>query len=599
MRALNPTAMLRASVALFRRRETAADIAKAKAAPARMTREAMRRPDALSARVISHERKYIWLCNPKVASRSIIAALRAADPSAEVIRNASLSRIYEIYPEAKDYFTFAFVRHPVTRAYSLYRDVLHGGIDTERSQLPNRRRRPALSPERHGLDEASAFEEFCEWLRAYGPNPFADPRFMSQSAQLRIPDGCLPDFIGRFENLDADFDAVTERLGLPPTPLPLLNTMAARKARHNEGQSDTADLRPCVTPYAEDALRARYAEDFRIGGYAPAVNAIEVWERNGEWRMAGRISTPNSKPVISVVIELSRRTVTGKIPVHESIRNQINRHEQIDMDQVEFIVVGDTAFDAASYGENVISARSPKGGHYERLNAGAALARGEFITFWAGDCKASQGYLTRALNILRDSPEASGVTSITAYDGRNLISELNTIVSFGYLTSLGAARLSASNPAPSHGVVIRKSFFTDRPFGNYSAMYGGDMHLTDYAIRSGAPLMLDPGMKVLHEDMSFSLKALLDRHLREIFSMNEVYYSDHIIRSALIVALKSPRWRYARVKSYAPAFGWKKPRMMASTLVLGLYGALDVCAVLVLAISPSLLRKWIRYQFGE
>jgi len=561
MRALNPTAMLRAFAALFRRREAAANVV-----------EAMRRSDALSAKVISHERKYIWLCNPKVASRSIIAALRAADPSAEVIRNASISRIYETHPEAKDYFTFAFVRHPVTRAYSLYRDLLGGD----------------------GIEEASAFEEFCD-----GSGAFADPRFLSQSAQLRLPDGCLPDFIGRFESLDADFNAVAGRLGLPQTTSSLLNTTPGRKARINEAQSARTEWRSCVTPYAEEALRARYVEDFRIGGYAPAVNAVEVWERNGEWRMAGRISAPNPNPVISVVIEMSRQTVTGKIPVHESIRNQIDRHEQIDMDQVEFIVVGDTAFDPAPYGENVISARSPKGGHFERLNAGASLARGEYVTFWAGDCKASPGYLTRALDLLRNSPEASGVASITAYDGRNLVSEINTIVSFGYLNSLGAARLSPSNPALSHGVVIRKSSFTARPFGNYSAMYGGDMHLTEYAIRSGAPLLLDPGMKVLHEDMSFSFKALLDRHLREIFSMDEVYHSDHTIRNALIVALKSPRWRYARVKKYAPSFGWKKPRIMASFPVLGLYGLLDVCAVLVLAISPNLLRKWLRYQFGE
>lgn len=603
----NLTAVLKVSSALLRHRKAASDVAMALARgrigeAAHRARTATRRPDVLAEKVVSHKYKYLWLCNPKVASRSIISALCSADASAEIIRNASVSRVYEMYPEAAGYFSFAFVRHPMTRAYSLYRELLWGDVvNAGKRRLLKRGRRERLLHEYYGLDAVGTFEEFCEWLSTpYGSDAFADRHFLSQSMQLRLPDGCLPDFIGRFESLDEDLNLVAERLGLPGLSLPLLNSMAGWKAERGEVESARSKLDDCRTPRIEELVRTRYADDFRIGGYAPDVaNAVEVWESNGEWRKAGKISTPKPRPIISVVVEMSRQAVTGRIPIGKSIQDQLERQEQFDKNSIEFIFVGNSVFNPTPFGENVISAKAPKGGHFEYLNAGASIARGEYVTFWAGDCKASSGYLPRAVDLLNNSPELSGVASMTRYNGRNWLTELNTIVSFGYLYSVGQEELNSFYPALSHGVVIRKSAFPDRPFGDYSAMYGGDMRLTEHARRSGAPLRLDPNMTVLHEDISFSPKALLERHLREIFSMDESLHSDRRLLSAFLIALKSPYWRYARVKSYAPFFGWKRLRIASSLPVLALYGLIDVCAMLVLAISPRLQKKWFKYQFGE
>ena len=51
---------------------------------------AARRPDLRAEKILSHKHRYLWLCVPKVASRSLIATLRAVDPSAELIRNRTL-----------------------------------------------------------------------------------------------------------------------------------------------------------------------------------------------------------------------------------------------------------------------------------------------------------------------------------------------------------------------------------------------------------------------------------------------------------------------------------------------------------------------------
>ena len=128
------------------------------------------------------------------------------------------------------------------------------------------------------------------------------------------------------------------------------------------------------------------------------------------------------------------------------------------------------------------------------------------------------------------------------------------------------------------------------------------MFLTEYARRSGTPLQLDARLIMAHEDITFSVRGLLERHLRDIFGRVEEPSAARrrsTIASALAIALKSPKWRYREIKKYARFFGWGRPQMLASTPVLVLYGALDIGVVLLLTVSPRLLRKWLTYQFGD
>ena len=41
-------------------------------------------------KLLSHKHRYLWICVPNVASRSLIATLRAVDPGAELIRIRTL-----------------------------------------------------------------------------------------------------------------------------------------------------------------------------------------------------------------------------------------------------------------------------------------------------------------------------------------------------------------------------------------------------------------------------------------------------------------------------------------------------------------------------
>ena len=208
-----------------------------------------RRPDLRAEKIVSRKYRYLWICNPKAASRSIVAALRAADPGATLIRNRTLEAVLAAHPEARDYVRFAFLRDPVERARSFWADK-HTLARTDRDN-----RRWFIDPW-YGLSAGMGFDAFCRWLDTpFGSDAFADRHWLSQHRQLRDGDGRLPQFLGRYERLDADWRTVCDRLGLPVHALPGLNPRP-EGCEAAPPDADTAAL-----------LRRRYAEDFRIGGY--------------------------------------------------------------------------------------------------------------------------------------------------------------------------------------------------------------------------------------------------------------------------------------------------------------------------------------------
>ncbi|MYF94742.1 MAG: sulfotransferase family protein [Holophagales bacterium] len=214
-----------------------------------LVRTAGRRPDTRAEKIVSRRYRYLWICNPKAASRSLIAALRAADPGAELIRRRTLDEVLERRPEARGYFRFAFLRHPAARALSAWADK-HTLARTERNAY-----RWFIRPW-YGLRTGMSFEEFCRWLGTpFGADAFADRHWLSQHRQIRDAGGRLPDFLGRVERIEADWRAVCERLEMPCRALPRLNPRPAA----------LADAAP--DPDSEALLRWRYAEDYRLGGY--------------------------------------------------------------------------------------------------------------------------------------------------------------------------------------------------------------------------------------------------------------------------------------------------------------------------------------------
>lgn len=240
------------------------------AAATRMALTAARSPDLGAEKIISRRYRFIWLCVPKAASRSIMAALQAGAPDSELVTGRSAAELAALRPETRDYFSFAFVRNPCTRALSFYADLhfshrRYAGAAARRRKKENAAR---FFKRFYGLAETGSFDAFCRWLGTpWASDAVADRHFLSQYLQLRLGGGRRLDFVGRFENLDADFAHVAGELGLPAPALPLLHTMAGWRATPAALQAARAALRPRLTEPNKALLRARYARDFELGGY--------------------------------------------------------------------------------------------------------------------------------------------------------------------------------------------------------------------------------------------------------------------------------------------------------------------------------------------
>lgn len=213
-------------------------------------------PDLGAEKIVSRKYRFLWLCNPKVASRSIIAALRRADPDAELIHPKNVSDVYEMYSEVKDYYSFAFIRHPFDRALSFYAET--------RFRLKEQRWQHYMDMFPR-LMEVDTFDDCCDWLNTIqGSDLLAERHFLSQHAQIRIQDGRLPDFIGRLENLDNDFRHVAALLGMPAPELPMLNTMAGWQPSATVVKAARADMSACLTERNRALLAKRYAVDLDL-----------------------------------------------------------------------------------------------------------------------------------------------------------------------------------------------------------------------------------------------------------------------------------------------------------------------------------------------
>jgi hypothetical protein len=139
-----------------------------------------------------------------------------------------------------EYFKFTFVRNPWARFLSAYIYLKSGGTgnrqDLRMSSIIN--------------SEYNSFKKFT--LEA----PFLEYKhFETKFDLLQGSHDCKLDFIGRFENLQEDFNTICDKIGIPRKQLPHKN-----KSRHKH-----------YTEYYDDETKQivaeRFADDIEYFGY--------------------------------------------------------------------------------------------------------------------------------------------------------------------------------------------------------------------------------------------------------------------------------------------------------------------------------------------
>lgn len=232
--------------------------------------------DVRAEKIVSHRYRYVWLCVPKVASRSLIRGLKAVDPEAELMIQKNIAEVYEAHPEARDYHSFAFVRHPFRRALSFFSEIFLFSdqyfADSPHAQTPQRLKKEKLQNFTNtfpGLAKVKDFDDYCRWLLTpFGSDLFGERHFLSQHLQIRLEDGRLPDFVGRHETLDKDLAKVSATIGMPIPSLPMLNTMSGWEGRPDSLKADRAAREAYLTRRCRTLLKRRYGDDLKLFGYS-------------------------------------------------------------------------------------------------------------------------------------------------------------------------------------------------------------------------------------------------------------------------------------------------------------------------------------------
>jgi hypothetical protein len=178
---------------------------------------------------------------PKAAGSSISQSIFQYQVGHKTFQN-----IYDCNKlKAKVYFSFTFVRNPIDRFLSGYNFLEKGGLHSKDKGTFDKYIRP------HG-----DINNFVKYLDEKKIRKIL--HFIPQYTFLCDDKGVMPQvkFIGRYENLEIDFSAITKRLGLN-LDLPVLN---------KNTKNDTV-AKSVLNQESIEKLHNLYAQDFALFGY--------------------------------------------------------------------------------------------------------------------------------------------------------------------------------------------------------------------------------------------------------------------------------------------------------------------------------------------
>lgn len=183
--------------------------------------------------MISHQLKCIFVEVPKTGSTSIRSIIGAPPiPHLNICQiRASMAQSPDLF---NTYFKFGFVRNPWDRTVSLYNRK-------EGLQLRNQ----------------ISFEQFVDWIQFSSATCIHPMPHRYQFDWFVDPHGnLLLDYIGKFENIDKDWEYIRSRIGIN-APLPHANRNPANSRHYSE----------YYNPRTRDIIARKFSVDIERFGY--------------------------------------------------------------------------------------------------------------------------------------------------------------------------------------------------------------------------------------------------------------------------------------------------------------------------------------------
>lgn len=198
----------------------------------------------------------VFIDVPKVASTAVREAL------INTARNHRGARVrYTFRPggEVRSKFKFAFVRNPFDRLVSCYADKVLAldGDGTSYSSRSRYNKWVVTAAFGANFHSSMSFNEFVS-LVARIPDSIADAHFRSQYSLL-CSRAVKPDYVGRFETLNDDWNDIATRYGL--APLQLRNT--SQRKPWEDYYASEATVRTVWNRYKTDVETFHYDEEYR------------------------------------------------------------------------------------------------------------------------------------------------------------------------------------------------------------------------------------------------------------------------------------------------------------------------------------------------